>query len=195
MPSKFSKKRLNFGWNGRKAKRLVGEWKVHKRGRLGGEKGGISRGSRYGNPSGRDLNGYFKGGWEGGSTLYESLRFLGKWKSQEESEDKKPETMFFGKEERRWRRGKLEERGRVPVQGSSQKQILLPLPRESLVRGRKTGKIWEIPFQRLWWEAEGRSTASQQLESCLILLWITTTQRVWCSMGTSTIIYPKEPDF
>lgn len=63
-------------------------------------------------------------------------------------------------EEERWkRREKRMERGCESTQGSNQKRILLPHPRESLVTCPKRGKAWEMPFQMLLCEEEGKWSA------------------------------------
>lgn len=51
------------------------------------------------------------------------------------------------------------ERGCESTQGSNQKRILLPHPRESLVTCPKRGKAWEMPFQMLLCEEEGKWSA------------------------------------
>lgn len=117
------------------------------------------------------------------SSISGSVRGLRKWKSQSWGGRQKSEIRPSLIEQRLKRRGKLSEREVRDTKGSTQNLIRFPQPREILVKGRKWGKIWEIPFKGLLWVESEVWMVSQKLEACRNLLRITATHKNWLSKG------------
>lgn len=120
------------------------------------------------------------------------LKFLWKWKFQQEDCDRKHEMIEDSREER-W--GKREQRGCPPTQGSSQNLILLPQPKGSLLTEGKRGKIYKIPFQGLPWDEDWRWAASHPLDSFPNLLQMTNAHRDCCFKGYRHNYLPNRASF
>lgn len=79
------------------------------------------------------------------------------------------------------RRGKRESREVEKIQGSIQKRIELPQPKDNLVKGKNGGNTWTILFQGLRRGECLTLAAVQKLPGCPNLLRITAAHWNWCS--------------